>query len=211
MGAERGALLPCAPRGTILTSMRMTGFRMLAFGGAALTLAACQSTPPQPLFQPLESDAAFGYVDRQIDDTHWEVTYAGPRYRSSYSEAKRDAEADVARAEAYDLALWRAALIALEQKRSSFAVVSERRDVDQATQVDRRYSGYPYYPFGFRQPGFWGYSPYFYDDYSVRSFGEATVTLTIDLEPDPGAQSLDAKAAADRLEAAYAFKTWPPQ
>jgi hypothetical protein len=185
--------------------------RMLAFGGAALALAACQSTPPQPLFQPLESGAAFGYVERQIDETHWEVAYAGPRYRSSYGETKRDAEADAARTEAYNLALWRAAQITLEQKLPSFALVSERRDLDHATEVDRRYPGYPYYPFGFRNPGFWGYWPYFYDDYTVRSFGEATVTLTIDLEPDPGAQSLDAKATADRLEAEYAFKTWPPQ
>ena len=197
--------------GAIFHSMRMTMLRMLALAGTAVTLAACQSAPPQPLFRPLESDATFGYLDRQLDDTHWEVTYAGPVYRSSYGETKRDAEADAARAEAYDLALWRSAEIALEQKRPDFAVVSERRDTDRTTQVDRRYPAYPYYPFGFRQPGFWGYWPYYYDDYTVRSYGEATVTLTIDLEPDSGAHSLDAKATADQLEAEYAFKTWPPQ
>ena len=139
------------------------------------------------------------------------MTNVGPRFRTSYSDTERTAETEAARSQAYDLALWRAAQIALEQKRPSFAVISERRDVDLSTQVDRRYSGYPYYPFGFRQPGFWGYAPYYFDDYSVRSYGDATVTLTIDLEPAQGARSFDAKATADRLESQYAFKTWPPQ
>jgi hypothetical protein len=174
--------------------------------------AACQSAPPRPLYQPLEAGADFGYTERQIDDTHWEVTYAGPRYRSSYSDSKRDAESDAARSLAYDLALWRAAQIALEQNKPSFAVVSERRDLDRSTEVNRRYSPYPYYPYGFRHPGYWGYWPWYYDDYySVRAYGEATVTLTIDLDPDPGAQTIDAKEAATRLEDEYAFKTWPPE
>lgn len=197
--------------GTIFSTMPTTTVRLLALAGIVMILAACQSTPPQPLFQPLESGRGFGYVEQQIDDTHWEVTYAGPRYRATYGGSDRDAEAEAVRTEAYDLALWRSAEIALEQKRSRFAVVSERRDVDRATQVDRGYPGYPRYPFGFRHTGFWGYSPYFYDDYTVRSYREATVTLTIDLEPDPGATSLDAKATADRLESEYAFKTWPPE
>ena len=183
--------------------------RSLALAFLLVSLAACQSPPPQPLFQPLEAGAVFGYIDRQIDDTHWQVTYMGPRYRSSYSDSTRDEETEAARAEAYDLALWRAAQIAMEQKEPRFAVVSERRDVDRSTQI-YRYPAYPYYPFGFRQPGFWGYWPNYYDDYTARSFGEATVTLTIDLNPTLSAQSLDTKATADRLEAQYAFKTWPP-
>ena len=183
----------------------------LALAAAAALLAACQSVPPRPLYQPLEAGAAFGYADRQIDDTHWEVTYAGPRYRASYSDSKRDAETGAARDQSYDLALWRAAQIALEHNRPSFAVVSERRDVDHSTEVSRRYSPF-YYPYGFRHPGYWGgYWPWYYDDYSVRSFGEATVTLTVDLEPDPGAKAIDAKETATRLEDEYAFKTWPPQ
>ena len=176
----------------------------------AALLGGCQSTPPRPLFQPLEAGAEFGYAERQIDDTHWEVTYAGPRYRSSYGD-ERQAETEAARNEAYDLALWRAAQIALEQKRPRFAVTTERRDVDHSTRVDRRSPHYPFYPYGFRHPAFWGYWPYYYDDYRVRSYGEATVTLTVDLEPDPGAQGFDAKETADRLEAEYAFKTWPPE
>ena len=177
---------------------------------ALLVLGACQSATPQPLFQPLEGEAAFGYTERQIDDTHWEVTYSGPRYRSSYSDSKSDAESQAARDQSYDLALWRAAQLALEQKRPSFAVVTERRDVDRSTEV-RRYPGYPFYPYGFRRPYWGGYWPWYYEDYSVRSYGEATVTLSIDLEPDPGSRSFDAKETADRLEAEYAFKTWPPK
>jgi hypothetical protein len=186
--------------------------RGVALAIAFLGVAACQSTPPRPLYQPLEAGAEFGYVERQIDPTRWEVTYAGPRYRASYSDSKRDAETESARDLAYDLALWRAAQIALEQNRPSFAVVSERRDVDHSTQINRRYPAYPYYhPFGFRHPGFGGYWPWYYDDYTVRSYGEATVTLTVDLEPDPGAQVIDAKETAARLEDEYAFKTWPPE
>jgi len=175
---------------------------------SVIGLGACQSAPPQPLFRPLESGAAYGYTDRQIDETHWEVTYTGPRYRSSYGDNSRKDESEAARTEAYDLALWRAAQIALEQKKPRFAVVSERRDVDRSTQVDR-YPSYPYYPYGYRR-SFWGYWPNYNDDYSVRSYHDAMVTLTIDLNPPATAQAIDAKETADRLEAQYAFKTWRP-
>ncbi|HXV25487.1 MAG TPA: hypothetical protein VED46_14655 [Alphaproteobacteria bacterium] len=185
--------------------------RRLLLTSAVLAVAACQSAPPRPLYQPLESDTGFGYTERQIDDTHWEVTYAGPRYSAPHGDEASEREADLAGVQAYDLALWRAAEIALEQERQSFAVVSERRDFDRSTRVDRRYSPFPYYPFGFRHPGYWGYRPWYFDDYSVRSSGEARVKLTIDLEPDPGSQSFDAKETAERLESEYAFKTWPPQ
>ncbi len=182
----------------------------LLLAGALLALAACQSAPPRPLYQPLESGAEFGYIERQIDDTHWEVIYVGPRYRASHDE-ESGSESDAAGTQAYDLALWRAAQITLEQKRGSFAVVFERRDIDRSTQVRSRYPSYPYYPFGFRYPGYWGYRPWYFNDYSVRSFGEVSVRLTIDLEPDPDARSFDANVTADRLESEYAFKTWPPQ
>ena len=191
--------------------MGFAGSRATVVGAMMLlSMGACQSAPPQPLFQPLEGEAAFGYTERQIDDTHWDVTYSGPRYRSSYSDSKSTAESEAARDQSYDLALWRAAQITLEQKRSSFAIVTERRDVDRSTEVNRRY-GYPFYPYGYRYPGHWGYWPWYYDDYTVRTYGEATVILSIDLEPDPGSRSFDAKETADRLEAEYAFKTWPPK
>lgn len=183
--------------------------RAMALLGALLLASACQSTPPRPLFQSLEAEAGFGYSDRQIDQRHWEVTYVGPRYRSTYGESDTG-EADAARTQAYDLALWRAAQIALEQDRPRFAVVTERRDLDRSTEINRRYSSYPFYPYGFRRYGPWGW-PWYGNDYSVRSFGEATVTLTIDLDPGPDARIFDAKETADRLEAEYAFKTWPPQ
>ena len=184
--------------------------RILALAVTAL-LAGCQSAPPRPLFQPLETGAEYGYAEQQIDDSHWEVTFAGPRYRSSYGDSKRDAESEAARDQSYDLALWRAAQIALEQNKPSFAVVSERRDVDHSTEVNRRYAPFPYYGHRYHYYGGWGGWPWWYDDYSVRSYGEATVTLTIDLEPDPGATAIDAKETAARLEGEYAFKTWPPQ
>jgi len=189
--------------------MHMKIIRVAVVMAATLGLGGCQSPPPEPLFRPLEANAAFGYTERQIDDTHWEVTYMGPQYRSSYSNNSRNEETDAARTEAYDLALWRAAQITLEQKRSHFSVVSERRDVDRSTQVDR-YPPYPYYPYGYRNPAFWGYWPY-YDNYSTLAYHDAVVTLTIDLNPPADAQqSLDAKQTADQLEAQYAFKTWPP-
>jgi hypothetical protein len=205
--------LPGRARRTIFSLMAgWLTIHSVALAVALPALAGCQSAPPRPLYQPLETGAEFGYTEQQVDPTHWEVTYAGPRYRASYSDSKRDAETESARGLAYDLALWRAAQIALEQNRPSFAVVSERRDVDRSTQVDRRYGGYPYsYPFGFRHSGYWGYWPWYYDDYTVRSYGEATVTLSIDLEPEPGAQVIDAKETAARLEDEYAFRTWPPQ
>src|SRR5215470_6653670 len=69
----------------IFIGMHMKIIRVAVVMAATLGLGGCQSPPPEPLFRPLEANAAFGYTERQIDDTHWEVTYMGPQYRSSYS------------------------------------------------------------------------------------------------------------------------------
>src|SRR5262245_19183111 len=110
---------------------------------AVVLLAACQSTPPRPLFQPLEAGAAFGYSEKQIDDTHGQVGCTGPRYCSACSGTERQAETEAARNQAYDLALCRAAQISLEHNHPKFSVTSERRDVDNSTQIDRYYPSYP--------------------------------------------------------------------
>jgi hypothetical protein len=206
--SDRDAPLQGASPNAILLVMSTKLFWIAVLIASALGVAGCQSAPPQPLFRPLEAGATYGYTDRQIDESHWEVTYMGPRYRSSYGDTSRNKETETARTEAYDLALWRAAQVALEQKKPRFAVVSERRDIDRSTEVDR-YPPYPYYPYGYRHPSFWGYWPY-YDNYSTQAFHDAVVTLTIDLNPTGDAQIFSAKETADRLEAQYAFKTWRP-
>jgi hypothetical protein len=170
-------------------------------------VGGCQSAPPQPLMQPLASEGGeFGYRDRDLDAERVEVTYVGPRFRDTYGD-DTSTEATAARDQAYDLALWRAAQIAKERGHPSFAVIQERRDVDSNTTVERSY-GFPY-PYGYRRP--WGPWPYYgYDDYSVRSWSRATVTLVVDLTPAAGADTFDTAVTEERLRHRYLGEKWPP-
>src|SRR5471030_2381859 len=84
--------------------------RILALCAA---LAACQGASRPPLLSPLDQARLYGYSERELAPDRISVTFTGPSHRVvSYVPEAPDAETRAARAEATDLAIWRAAAIA---------------------------------------------------------------------------------------------------
>ena len=89
-----------------LSAMRSAG---LVLAGA-LAVAGCAPEARYPLYSPLELAESFGYAEQQLSETGYRVNYSAPIRRTyAYGREKRQQQAEVRLALAYDLALWRAA------------------------------------------------------------------------------------------------------
>jgi hypothetical protein len=177
----------------------------LLLGGA---LAACSQTPQPPLLSPIAQVTDFGYADRDLANDRIEVTYLGPSYRVSTWRNSRQEAVDRAKAQAEELATWRAAQVALAKGKPAFEIVDRHTSVE----VDVR-DYYDPYPFGWAPYGY-GYYPYrwarapFYSPWPVSggyrdAHAQAEAKLTVQLldKTKPGA--LDSQATADRLSQKY--------
>jgi hypothetical protein len=94
-----------------------------------LVLASCAQSPPVPLYSPLSEARYFGYTEQPVGSNAVRVTYITPavRVRSpSYIEAVRAERINLA----YDLALWRAAELALAAGYPAFSVTERENDAN---------------------------------------------------------------------------------
>ena len=185
--------------------------RTFVVAALAVVLAACETTPRPPLMSPLTETgrAGYGYAERPIDSTTLEVTYVAPYRRSSRFPVERDADAAAARAQAYDLMLWRAAQLAEAKGYPAFRVKQSRSNVD--TQIEEYpypdpWFGPPFFaPRFYRRP--YHYYPYPYYPYagaSTSAYVQARVSADVELVPS--AQPGD-YVAADVI--AQARRTYP--
>src|SRR5690606_23146247 len=94
--------------------------------GLTLLLGACQSAPAPPLMSPIEATRSYGYAERQLAPDRWEVTYVGPIRNTSRFPGPREADEAAARAQVFDLMLWRAAQIAQHEGYHGFRVEQTR-------------------------------------------------------------------------------------
>ncbi len=182
----------------ILSAMRSGGLAL----AAALTIAGCAPEARHPLYTPLEAAESFGYSEQRLSETSYKVTYSAPVRRTyAYGREERKQETEERLALAYDLALWRAAELALAHGYPAFEV----SDRDNAVQVDIRHDYYPHYPFfhhghhfghGFFPHHFYGY----YDRYAELA---ARVSIAVGFRDAPAAESFDAQATLKRLRAKY--------
>lgn len=160
----------------------------------------------------------YGYTDRELSDGRFEVVYKTPVLRTSASTLSREDDIEAEKKRAYDLALWRAAQIAIERGYERILVDMSHSDAE--TEVDENfypgygspwYGGFGYYDGGWPDPYGYRYSPFFYAPPYYRSFAymQVTVTLTVS-EADPSnAKALDAAATAMRLSTQYANSSYP--
>lgn len=175
---------------------------------AGLLLAACATGPRYPLYTPLETAGSFGYSEQQTSADSYRVTYRAPietTYR--YGQAAREREGDRLLTVAYDLALRRAAELALANGYPAFTI--ERRDNEVTLDVQRRYDDPFFGPYAFYPPhslryGYPFYHPFYYPRYSrPETEIAAEVTLEVQFQRSPGPDSFDAQKTLDRLRTQY--------
>jgi hypothetical protein len=170
-------------------------------------LGACAAEKPKaPLMSPVSQVTDFGYSNRDLANNRIEVTYLGPSRRVSTWRASRQEAVDEAKAQAEELATWRAAQVALDKGKPAFQVVDKHTDVE----VDVRdyyepypSAWYPYpYPYGWARGPFYPLYPPYYGTYR-DAYAQAQSKLTVQLldKMQPGA--LDARETADRLGKKY--------
>jgi hypothetical protein len=199
----------------------MTARRFL-LGAWLLAVAAGCSSERQPQLVPamaaLSATGDYGYSETALAPDLYEVSFLTPSL-SAHGDPEDDYGLIGERQRAYDLALWRAAQLALEGGYAAVRIESESRDVD-VTIVDppgpppfvsaplRTISGPPCRWDCGRPIGYWG-DPYFnpiYDQWYRRahSSGRAAATLTAKLLTAPAPGAHDAAATAERLRRTYA-------
>lgn len=160
----------------------------------------------------------YGYTDRALSDGRIEVVYTTPVLRTSASTLARDDDIEAEKKRAYDLALWRAAQIAIERGYARIVVDTSHSDAE--VEVDENLypgygspwsGGYGYYGGGWPDPYGYRYSPFFYAPPYYRSFAymQVTVTLTVSESDASNKQALNTKATIARLSMQYADSVYP--
>ncbi len=171
--------------------------RLLSVIVALWALAGCQLGPVAPLMSPLADGAGFGYREHQLSEHRYEVVYLGPRARTWLDRGKREEDVEQARGLVYDLALWRAAEIAVENDFAAFTVEDRRTDVE--VEIIDEWPYYPYYDFPYHHR--FGYRGSYDYGYGFRSaWLRARGTLTVALRAEATDASFDAAATVRRLE-----------
>ena len=144
-----------------------------------LVLSGCAEGPSRPLLSPLGQGQNFGYTERPTGDGHWSVTYVAPVRRTVTAGELRARDTVAARAQALDLAMWRAAQVAQAQGYEGFRVDTRNFDVDVTAD-----SSYPD-PFFYRGPlyrdyALWG-GAYPFPSYVTSPFAELRSVVTVDV------------------------------
>jgi hypothetical protein len=181
---------------------------------AAGLVAGCATapTPPPPLMSPYPASGyGYGYAEERIGPDLLRVVYHGPLRPLDPAGAARAPQLDRAASEAADLALWRAAQLALAESKPAFAVIERRAD----TETLRRPGGWaydPWYPYDCypRYSRYWGcraWPPYYVPP---MADGRARATLTVRLEGRVTPRNVDAAATIQRLERIYRPSAPPP-
>jgi hypothetical protein len=194
----------------------------LSAGGlmvAATLMAACAESrqPPVAAMVAQSANGDYGYSEERLAPDLFVVTYVSPRLR-----ATRDADDSHGLAgeklRVYDLALWRAAQLAVEHGYAAFRVQQESRDVDVTVRSEPIYPAYAPTPFLFARhchwPCFWPYGywpsyPYYDGGQRTRATGRVTVKLTVKMLPQSDDDAFDSKSTVDRLRKSYGSASFP--
>jgi hypothetical protein len=163
---------------------------------------ACTNGPAAPLMSPIEVARSYGYSEVPIGDNRYAVSYTGPSQRTLRSPNARQETGAVEHTQAYDLALWRGAQIALAQGMLGFRVGDVHTNVD--TLVDDFYD--PYYGQGlFTHRYLWGPGPYWGPDGapSPYAYQQTSVTMDVTLLQSLAPGDYDARDTIDQLRKTY--------
>lgn len=174
--------------------------KLLAPAAVGFILAACETPRARPLMSAWEPATGFGYSERRLDATRFEVSFTTPFVRTVLNPQQRRRDSDRMKALAYDFGLWRAAEIAIREKFAALRVADRRGDItvknyEDAPQVQRY--GLAHKLGGVRYP--LSIAP------SIRSsWIKGKAVLVIVLKKQAGKGDLDARATAAQLAAKHA-------
>jgi hypothetical protein len=188
----------------------------------AVVLSGCAAQVPRPAMVPLGSSGDFGYSERDLGPDRLEVRYRGDAVQVSPFNPRDDSRSKGELDKARDLALWRAAEIAVERGKTGLKIESETRDSDVVVQQRSYYRPNPFYdpffdpfddPFwpGYRQPFGNFYRPEYSFETVHRATTRAEVSLTVTLYPalDPKVEGLmSANETLARIKAARSGATY---
>jgi len=152
-------------------------------------VAACAPQTFDELHVPLAAGAGYGYSEQRLDESHFAVAYNAPVQRAfSYTGETGRAAADQEVSRAYDMALARAAEVALANGYKAFRV--ENRTNDAISQNYEAWEG-PF--FGFER------------NYAMdEGYLFARVTLVVALLPSPESGAYDASVTLATIRGRYA-------
>ncbi len=190
--------------------MAMLPRRCLLILGLAV-LGACSAGPQLPLMSPADVAGYFGYSEKPIGERRYEVTYLTPQRPTGFGEEARTADAERATVLASDLALWRAAEVALAQGFPAFTVLDTRKQVEIETRERTYYPPYYSYPYSLGYPRYCdsferGRFPWRCYEMPVDFRGtwlQARVVLVVELTAQAGAGSHQAAETAERMRSRY--------
>ncbi len=161
--------------------------------------------PPPPLMSPFPASGyGYGYVDERLGPNLVRVVYHGPLRPVSYDGPPRQMQVDRNASEAADLALWRAAQLALAEGKPALTIIERRTDTDT-----RRVGGWvydpwwPYYGYPYPYWRYWGYRPWPPAYVAPAADARARATLVVRFENRGTPRTVDAAATIRRFEQAY--------
>ncbi|MDJ0949578.1 MAG: hypothetical protein QNJ94_11710 [Alphaproteobacteria bacterium] len=170
----------------------------------AALLAGCAAPVPPPVYVPIAEAQSYGYADRQLGETSYEVSYVTAERRVSSNSIGREAELDALATQAQEVAQLRAADIAIETEHPAFKVIDRRTDAE-VTVRDHRYYGHGHFhPFGFASSHHLHHHPVAFAPIISRvAFAQVRTTLTVELLQTTDDDSADAAVVRNRLQEKY--------
>jgi hypothetical protein len=183
--------------------------RLTALGGylfAVMMVAGCAAELSYPLYSPQEMAGSYGYGEQRLSRDHYKVTYLAPaRTIYSYDDHGRKQATASRLALAYDMALWRAAELALANGYPALAVSHRDNDVRVNIGYDYYDDAYGHFPYYHRRSHrHFGYLPLhrfgYHDRYANLT---ARVSITVAFGKASDGDGMDAKAVVERLRAKY--------
>jgi hypothetical protein len=192
-----------------MPGLAVTTRNLLGLLAVAILAGGCTITPPAPLLSPIEVAKSYGYSEVALGDNIFQVTYVAPAQRTGRSGEMRAATVAAERKLAYDLAVWRAAQLALAHGYAGFRVGNTNANIN-AYEEEPAYFPPPWWgPGDFRRPfagPTWG--PY----WEPSPFVLLQLDLTIDvyMQPSPGAGDYLARETIEQMRRTYPNAEGPP-
>ena len=151
--------------------------------------------PHHELLVPQNAPESYGFSERRLSDTGYEIRYSGPEVTTDNTVESQVVFASHKAGEtASDLALWRAADLALARGYPAFAVRAADTQVKQAiVGHDYRDNGNPVYDSVHGEAL----------GYETDIYFRPVATLTVELRRDKSRDTLDARAVADNMKRQY--------